>query len=361
VYALAVGDDGTLYIGGDFTNWNSDADSDYIVSWDGSSYAALSSGANAIVYALAVGPAGTLYAGGNFTTIGGESANRVAEWDGSSWSAMGDGFGDEVRAIVVKGDGTVFVGGDFPASSPSDPPYHVAEWTGSAWVDLDNGVTDSDNSSFYHSGDVRDLALGPDGALYVVGDFSYIGSDLRDVENGLARWNGTSWSMIDFDNGASIVFNAVAIGSADPVIESSYDVYYGADAEAFAYAGATTTGTNDGTEPAYPIIVIELLTDGTTTEAVLVRNETTGKELLLDYILQEEETLTIDLRPGRKSVVSNFYGPVPQAVLPDSDFGTFVLQPGDNLITVYLDHKTGTALAEMEVSVRWQDTYGSQD
>ena len=362
VRALAFGLDGTLYIGGDFTNWNAVANADYVVSWDGSSYAALSTGANGVIYALAVGPDGTLFAGGNFTTIGGNAANRVAEWDGSAWSAMGDGFDDDVRAVVVDNDGTVYVGGDFPAGSGSDPPYHVAEWNGSAWTDLDSGVFDSNVAGSEHVGEVRSLSIGPDGMLYAAGDFTYLGSGYIHTPNiGLGKWNGSTWVRLDLAISSDQTAQVITTGNPDPIIKTSYDVYVGLNFAGLAFIGASTTVTNNGTENAYPRIVVKLLSGGTTADVVLIRNETTGKELFLNYTLQEEETLTIDLRPAHKSVVSSFYGSVPMAVLPNSDFGTFALQPGDNVIVCYLAHGSGTSLDEMEVQMIWQDTYKSQD
>ncbi|NIM50383.1 MAG: hypothetical protein GTO22_14225, partial [Gemmatimonadales bacterium] len=106
VYDLAFGLDGTLYIGGAFTNWG-DANGDYIVSWDGAAISSLGTGMDSFVYCLGVGIDGTVYAGGNFTTAGGTSANYIAEWDGSSWSALGSGFDDAARAIATGPDGTI--------------------------------------------------------------------------------------------------------------------------------------------------------------------------------------------------------------------------------------------------------------
>ena len=81
VYALAVGPDGSLYAGGDFTTAGGVA-AHHIARWDGTAWQPLGSGMDGGVYALAVGPDGSLYAGGDFTTAGGVAANRIARWDG---------------------------------------------------------------------------------------------------------------------------------------------------------------------------------------------------------------------------------------------------------------------------------------
>ncbi len=357
VYALAVGLDGMLYIGGDFIDWDTIASADYIVSWDGG-YAPASTDANGVVYALAFGPDGTLYAGGNFTEMGGSSVHRIAKRDGGSglnWSAMGSGFDDDVRAVVVDGD-TVYVGGDFPAEG-GDPPYHVAKWNGSAWVDLDEGVIKIEGS--VQEGTVYDLIIGPDGVLYVVGEFRYVGSSRVYSENGYAKWLGVGWARLDFDVGQYKIGRAVAVGAADPVVESSYDIYIAWDDGAWAVIGAITGVTNGGTSAAYPCVIFEVDTAATSDgDLVLVRDETTGKALLFDYTIQQGEKLTIDLRPAKKSITSNFYGAVPQAVLAESDFGTFALQAGDNDIVCYL---SGTPLANMKAHLLYRKAYQSQD
>ena len=59
----------------------------------------LGSGTDDYVHALAVGPDGVVYAGGEFTEAGGQAANYIAMWDGSEWSSLGDRVNGQVRAI----------------------------------------------------------------------------------------------------------------------------------------------------------------------------------------------------------------------------------------------------------------------
>jgi hypothetical protein len=39
----------------------------------------------------------------------------------------------------------------------------------------------------------------------------------------------------------------------------------------------------------------------------------------IDYTLQEDETLEFDFREGHNTVISNYRGSVPDAILPNSD------------------------------------------
>ncbi len=86
VYCLAIGPDGRVYAGGDFASAGG-APAANIAVWNGSSWAALSTGLNNAPYALAF--VDRLYAGGVFTAAGGLGiADRLAAWDGSRWSPL---------------------------------------------------------------------------------------------------------------------------------------------------------------------------------------------------------------------------------------------------------------------------------
>jgi hypothetical protein len=158
VYALAIGLDGKLYVGGAFTNANGIADADHIASWDGSSWAALSTGTVNDVLALAIGPNGWLYAGGGFTTIGGVSASHIAQWNGVAWQPLGSGVTTGVNALAFIGN-QLYVGGVIATAGGIVVPDGFAIWSGGVWtytnVDLPGSAT------------VYTLAAGPDGTLYV--------------------------------------------------------------------------------------------------------------------------------------------------------------------------------------------------
>lgn len=71
VYALAVADDGAVYVGGDFTDAGGVAAADYIAKWNSADgWSAVGSGVNGTVKAIAVAPNGHVYVGGEFTSPG---------------------------------------------------------------------------------------------------------------------------------------------------------------------------------------------------------------------------------------------------------------------------------------------------
>lgn len=202
VNALVIGPDGALYVGGNFTNASGIANADYIAKWNGSAWSALSTGMNNEVNALAFSPTGTLYAGGNFTTAGGGAAVRVASWNGSVWSAMGTGANARVRALVW-GNNQLYIGGGFTTGGGVSGADYIASWNG-AWAALSTGA----------DGDVYSLAIGPNGQLYASGTFQVIGGV---TAGGIASWNGVSWSAIGlgFSSPGSDYATGLAVSSTN--------------------------------------------------------------------------------------------------------------------------------------------------
>jgi hypothetical protein len=203
VSALAVFDDGSgsgpaLYAGG-FFNRAGGVDALGIAKWDGTSWSEVGEGVGLVVYALTVfddgsggGPA--LYAGGTFGWAGGVEANRIAKWDGTTWSPLGSGMsGGIVRALTVFDDGggpALYAGGSFTIAGGT-PVNRIAKWNGTSWSALGGGMTAPGSS-------ISALAVFDDGsgggpALYAGGNFAMAGGA---TANGIAKWNGTSWSAL---------------------------------------------------------------------------------------------------------------------------------------------------------------------
>ena len=136
ISALAVGADGSLYAGGGFATV-SGVPASSVARWDGSTWSALGSGVqlgsgeDAYVIALAVGADGSLYVGGYFTTAGGAPANRIARWDGSAWSPLGSGINPpssgenttRVYALAVDANADLAIGGQFLGAGGITSPY----------------------------------------------------------------------------------------------------------------------------------------------------------------------------------------------------------------------------------------------
>jgi hypothetical protein len=195
VQALSVYDDGSgraLFAGGAFSTAGG-ASANRLAKWNGSAWSALGGGTNGEVHALTVFDNGSgiaLYAGGDFTTAGGSSAPRVARWNGASWSAEGNLYGGAVEALAVFDDGggrALFAGGLFASLGATGLrlPY-VAKRSGSAWTALGSGI----------SGSVGALATFDDGsgpALHAAGYFDQAGGVLV---HSIARWDGSHWSAL---------------------------------------------------------------------------------------------------------------------------------------------------------------------
>ena len=183
VNQFAVGPDGTLYAGGTFLQMSGVANTQGIAKWDGANWTALGTGMNGSVLALAVGPDGSVYAGGAFTLAGGVANTvRIAKWNGSAWSALSTGMNNEVRALTVGPDGTLYAGGLFSTAGGASAAY-IAEWNGSAWSAMGTGM----NSN------VLALKVGLDGLLYAGGQFTTAGGVSA---NQIARWNGAGWAAV---------------------------------------------------------------------------------------------------------------------------------------------------------------------
>lgn len=337
VYALAIGLDGTLYAGGNFTLAGGIADTVRIAAWDGSAWTPLSTGADGAVNALAIGLDGTLYAGGEFANIGGVAANYVAAWNGTTWSALGSGTNDIIRALAVGVDGTLYAGGRFTTAG-GVTVARIAAWNGASWSAMGSGI----------AGEVADLTVGGNGLLYIGWWMTWIDTP----EVGFSIWNGSTYSAVDLGFSENVASGAVATYTN----EQGTSVYLGFDVSATGVYGGLTTVTNGGNQPAYPIIGFKRV-GGTAAVVTTVKNNLTGKQLLLNYALLDGETLTIDLTPTKKKVTSSFWGQRFDAILQNSDFGTFTLQPGDNSVTTFVTNDGATVTAWME----WQETYKSAD
>jgi hypothetical protein len=211
VQASAIDGSGNLYIGGDFTIVGNTFATN-IAKWSGSSWSALGSGigggeSDSSVFALAVSGS-TLYAGGGFTTAGGNPAHGIAQWNGSSWSALGSGMNGGVTALAVS-DSTLYACGGFTTAG-GNPANGLAQWNGSSWSALGSGIA---GGSFFYSPSVAALAVSGS-TLYAGGYFTNAGGS---AANSIAQWNGSSWSALGSGIGeygsASYVFALAVSGS----------------------------------------------------------------------------------------------------------------------------------------------------
>lgn len=344
VFALAFGPDGVLYVGGSFTLAGGVANTVRIAAWSGTAWSALSTGASSSVFALAVSSSNVLYAGGAFTTIGGVSANRIASWNGSAFSAMGTGMPANVESLILSSD-ILYAGGAFTTAGGTTVNY-IASWNGTVFSALGSGM-----SNFVWS-----MSAGQDGILYAGGIFTSAGGIA--VADSIARWNGSAWAHVDTTlPGAATVYAILASKYVDPVVEQQYNLWLGFDTTGTGNFAGKTAVVNEGNAPAFPKIIYNR-SAGTTAIIETLRNERDGSELLFNYGLLSTETLTIDLTPTKKSIVSSFFGLRQDAILANSDFGTWSLLPGSNDITSFVATSGSPTVTSY---LLYKDSYKSQD
>lgn len=327
--ALAFDHDGILYIGGSFTDWANVVGADYIVQWTGAAYALVgnASDGTGTVNGIAVDSQDNIYIVGAFVNwVADADADYWAIWDGTVWVAVNDiALSAAAHAVTIAQDDTAYIGGAFINANSEANADYVFSWDGQAVVALGSGL----NNNCYC------LAISPDGILYAGGLFSIAGGIT--LTDKVAKWNGSSWAHLDVNLPGAATVRAVAFSDADPVIVQNYDVWLGFNTTGVGYFAGDLAAyvTNDGTVETFPYFKIKR-SGGTSAILEEIRNETTGKELLFDYSLLDGETLTINLDPKQKRIISDFFGPRPDAVLANSDFGAFSLLVGDNDITCFV-------------------------
>lgn len=384
VYAIAVGPDGSIYIAGAFTSVGGVANTSRIAKWDGSSWSALGTGLNNTAFDLAFDSLGNLYAGGQFTTAGGVAgAGGVAKWDGSSWSVLDTGTSGTVNGVFCDTDNSLYVTGSFgTAGSGPTTVNNIARWNGTAWSALGSGLNLTGNKivggslggiyvtgSFSTAGGVSasaiafwngnawsalgsglssegiDLAVNPiDASLLAVGGFSTAGG--VSLSDGVARWNGSVWLPYDVNTPSSAIVRAATFRDDGALI-------IGFDTSGSATAAGRTTITYDGTAEAPP--TIKFIGPGTVRQVV---NATTGQALYFSLTLNDGEEAELVLDPENISFTGNFRRYLLHSILRGSNLTTFRLQPGDNIISAFLD---GTTDGDTAIYMQWRDRYHGID
>lgn len=339
-----------LVIVGGFTDWANIANADYIVQWDGSSYSAIGSGGTGSVQAVAINQLDNIYIGGDFNNWAADAnADKLAFWDGSTWAAVADtALNGIVSDLIFTNDDVLYIGGNFTDAAGIDNADRIVSYNGTSFSALGTGV----NSNVFKFSIINNT-------LYVVGAFTEAGG--ISLTNRAARWNGASWAHldIDFPESANPIIG-LATGNQDPVVSANFDIYVGANIDGVATIAGLTVVENEGAQPAFPEFVF-LRTDGrqaSTGTIATIRNETTGKELLFDYGLIPGEQLIINLEPTAKSIISSFFGPRLAAILANSDFGIWSLQPDNNDVTVFVNVEPDEQNDQVNLLSKWDGISG---
>ncbi|MFN0242902.1 MAG: hypothetical protein ACKVWV_08440 [Planctomycetota bacterium] len=240
-----------LHAAGSFTEIGGVA-ANNIARWNGATWEPLGVGTSGIVNALAIYDRGSgpeLVAAGEFETAGGASAFHIAHWNGSSWGPMGSISGP-VNALEVFDDGigtrpALYVGGEFHLVGSNGVTIaceNLARWDGTSHTPV--GAFDGLNGGEVFALRVWDDGLGGGPALYVGGDISSVGGV---AACGIARWNGSAWSAVGSGNCATTpVRSFLALAAFDdgsgPALFGGGSLYFGTDP-----TGASGIAKWDGT------------------------------------------------------------------------------------------------------------------
>lgn len=326
VRTMAWGHNGTLYLGGDFTNAGGDALADHFCYYTGTTWASVDGlqGPDGTVYKILQAPDGTMYVGGLYTTVNGITVNNIAQYNpyatspSDGYRALGTGLSGACLAMAIDKNGNLYIGGTFTTAN-GVTVNNTALWSGVTFIPLGTGT------------DATVLAMEFDrnNDLWVGGHFLNAGG--LTVVDRMAIWGGTTWRTVPVNLPGDATVTCFCFPTGD-------DVYIGYDTAGTATASLITdvTVSNAGSHSSYPKIGISRSNDGTSLRVLFIRNETTRHNLYLNYDLQKGEELTIDTAPGKKSVYSNYYGPIMRAILRGSDFGNFCLLGGLNKISVFI-------------------------
>lgn len=184
-----------------------------------------------VVTEIALGPAGSVLVAGGFGNIGGQARVNLAKVS-ESGAGLADPTWDpglaanaQIDALATDGSGRVYVGGYFTTIGGATRP-NLARLSGS-------GTGAADAWAPGAGGFVLDVAIGPDGMIYAVGDFSVADSM---YVNGIARFSPTTadvdpdWRPLGADSTVMVVKFAA---DGDALIGGAFKAIEGQDAAGF--------------------------------------------------------------------------------------------------------------------------------
>lgn len=183
VSTVAEGKNGEIYVCGLFDMPTPLGGATNIAVWNGTNWAPLGSGIQGCYRyactpnprALAVDDDGRLYVGGDIALAGGVPVRNLAMWDGVNWHDVGGGASYEVAGLATYGRDLYVV----PVGDAGGLPVNgIARWNGSFWSRLGSGSTNG------ILGSPMSLVTTPRG-IYVAGDFYAAGGQSA---RGIALW-----------------------------------------------------------------------------------------------------------------------------------------------------------------------------
>lgn len=219
-----------LLIGGDFTNADG-TNGDYFCMWDGSSFSSFTDlGATELsgrVYSIDINPNGTIVIGGSFTNAGGDAnADHVAAWRGNNWGALwAGGVNDIVAKVLCADNGDIYLGGVFTQAGSLTLTDRIVKSVQGAFQPLDIDLPGTDQ--FYA------ICLASDGSLYLGGAFSTAAAS-ENAKTGVVALNlnvasasantypfisvhgpGTLKSIVNYSTGANVSFDGLTLQAGE--------------------------------------------------------------------------------------------------------------------------------------------------
>ncbi len=396
VWDTAVGLDGFIYAAGLFSTASVAAAA--AARYSGTGWLAMSTGltgGGGLGTTCIRDPDGNILFGGTFTAAGGTAACGIAKWtvSSSAWSAISNGLRNtavarngEVYNIAIRQNKDIMVVGffDHAGSTTGDSACRVALYSqsSSAWAavggsgvgavlpDAFFGVDEAlDTTIYIGTGEVVEACrmyttngvnltgFGPTlNSVYTIdveksSGFVYFGGFVSSVKgvpvHRAGRIIGNTPAPLDIKfPGNSIIRD---IHSASDGVQT-----IGFNGAGTASAAGVTVITNNGTAQTYPILTASA---PTTTSAQLVQlvNYTTKDAIYFNLTLQPREIVTLDLRPGVKTLTSNFRGNIINTITPGSNVATWRLLPGNNNVSFFLTSGGGAA------KLSWTERFWSID
>lgn len=319
-----------------------------IARWSASTWlpvgAASPSNTDSLYYATISPVNGDIYVAGNITSFNGTATSGVAKYSYSSstWGGLGGGVQNGAAATAVYGialanNGTVFALGNFTkVNRASTAACRIAQFNGGGWSAMELGI--GDLPAF------NALAYDPDSNyLYASTGCLLNGTKIPDK---MSFWNGTNWVPVGIDLPGNATLSAIDI--TNNVLTLGYNT------AGAASAAAVTTINNTGGATAYPVLTA---CAPTSTSARLTQfvNETTRDAIYFNLDMVAGEEVTLDLRPGKKTLTSNIRGNLISTVHPVSNLATWKLIPGSNTVSFFMSSGSGSA------RLSWHNRYWGID
>ena len=153
------------------------------------------------------------------------------------WKAMSTGVNGTVYCMAQGPDGSIYIGGNFLSAGGVANTAYVAKWNGSAFSALSTGT----------NGTVFAMAFDAAGNLYIGGSFLSAGGVANTVR--VAKWNGSAFSALSTGIGSGVVY-AIAISKTGNVyIGGSFTNHFDANGDYITMWNGSafsslSTGTN---------------------------------------------------------------------------------------------------------------------